>query len=290
MAQLKYSLTFDLGSQLDITAIVNKQVFPLLNQAVKAVAQQTAANWQESVHKAKLWSGEKDAYAASIKWSMTGDFTAMVESDYKYAEEIENGRPARDLKKMLDTSQKVRQTEDGRRFLVIPFRHNTPGNNAHSRAMPKAVHDLAKGMAPSRVTSMGERPSGQVTHLSPKTGMSPSGKPTQFLSNPRTKQHAMVASRGYDWGGRLTASSMKAAGIDLATRKRYAGMVKMDTSTPGGAKSSAYMTFRVMMEGSSGWIVPAQPGQQIAKKVVDDMGPKAQLAFSEAISRTLGKK
>lgn len=289
MGQFKYTISFDLGSKLEITAAINKAVFPLLNQAVSAVSQQLASNWQESVYKAKLWSGEKDAYAKSIKWEMTGDFSAVVSSDYKYAEEIDSGRPARDLKTMLDTSQKVRQTKDGRRFLVIPFRHNTPGNNAHSKAMPTAVHALAKAMAPSKVVSMGERPSGQLTHLSPKTGMSPAGK-TNFLSNPKTKAHAMVASRGYDWGGRLSKSAMKAAGIGAADRKLFAGMVKMDTSTPGGAKSSSFMTFRVMMEGSSGWIVPAQPGQQIAKNVVEQMATKAEMAFSEAISRTIGKK
>lgn len=287
MGQLKYSVRFDLASTLEITAIVNKAVFPLLNQAVKAVAQQTAANWQESVFRAKLWSGEKDEYAKSIKWEMTGDFSAVVESDYKHAEEIETGRPARDLKRMLDTSQKVRQTESGKRFLVIPMRHNTPGNNALAKAMPKSVHDLASQLTKSRVVSVGERPSGQVTRLPPKSGMHASGKQTSFLSSTATKQHAMVAKRNYEWGGRLSNAALKASGMDLADRKKYAGMVRMDTSTPGGAKSSSYMTFRIMMEGQKGWIVPAQPGQYLAKKVVEDMAPKAQAAFAEAIKRTL---
>lgn len=47
----------------------------------------------------------------------------------------------------------------------------------------------------------------------------------------------------------------------------YAGMRKMDTSA-GKAKSSAYMTFRVMVEGSSKWIVPAKPGLYIVRDVV----------------------
>lgn len=287
MGKLTYSINVNLGSVFDAGAAINKAVLPLLHQAVKAVAKQTAANWQEAVMHAKLWSGEKDAYAESITWSMTGDFSALVETSYKYAEEIENGRPARDLKRMLDTSQKVRQTEDGRRFLVIPFRHNTPGYNAHSKAMPQAVFDLVRDMQKSRVTGMGQRPSGQVTKLSPHAGMMASGQPTKFLSNTTTKQHAMVASRSYEWGARLSKGMMKAAGIDAADRKRYAGMVRMDTSTPGGAKSSAHMTFRTMIEGSTGWIVKAQPGQQIAKKVTEEMQPKAEAAFTAAIKQTL---
>ncbi|MGL4458070.1 MAG: hypothetical protein ACRCUB_06685, partial [Plesiomonas shigelloides] len=95
MANLKLSINFDLGSKLDMMKIVDKQVFPLLNQAVRAVAAQTAANWAQAVYSAKLWSGEKDAYAKSITWKMTGDFTGYVEATYKYAEDIENGRPAR---------------------------------------------------------------------------------------------------------------------------------------------------------------------------------------------------
>lgn len=285
MAQLTYSITFDLGSTLDITAIVNKAVFPLLHQSVNAIGKQTAENWKEAVYKAKLWSGEKDAYADSITWHMTGDFSGYVEATYKHAEEIETGRPARDLKKMLDTSMKVRRTEKGKRFLVIPMRHNTPGN---SRAMPAAVHALADKMGKSSITGAGLRPVGEVTRLSPKTGMHASANQTGFLSNPSTKQHSMTAKMSYAWGDRLSKAAMKEAGIDAATRKRYAGMVRMDTSTPGGANSSAFMTFRIMMEDSKGWVVPPQPGLFLAKKVTDDMRPKAETVFQEAIKRTVG--
>jgi hypothetical protein len=286
---ISYSVSVAGSAQLNLSAGINAQVFPLLHQAVKAVAKQTAANWQEAVARAKLWSGEKDAYGKSITWQMTGDFSAMVESDYRLASDIETGRAPRDMKTMLNTSSKVRRTEDGRRFLVIPMRHNTPGNGALAKAMPTAVHELAKTMAPSRVLAMKERPSGEVTTLSPKTGMHAAAKQTPYLSNPKTKQAAQVVARKYAWGGRLTASAIKNAGLDAATAKRYSGMVRMDTSTPGGGKSSSYMTFRIMMEGQTGkWIIPAQPGLYIAKKVEADMQPKAEAAFSAAVKKTLG--
>lgn len=286
---LNYRISFNLGNHLEFSAGINKQVLPLLHQAVRAVAQQTAANWQESVVKAKLWSGEKDAYAQSIKWAMTGDFTAVVETDYRHAEAIENGRPPRDLKKMLDTSHKVRRTTDGRRFLVIPMRHNTPGNNALAPSMPDSIYNLASAMAPSHVIATGKRLSGEVTHLSPKTGMHAATEQTPFLSNPKTKRAATVAARKYAWGGKLTADALKAAGINPASAKRYQGMVKMDTSTPGGSKSSAYMTFRIMMDSQTGkWIIPAKPGLHLAKRVVEDMQPKANAAFAAAVKKSLG--
>lgn len=283
MSALSYKITFSVGAKLDIVAGINAQVLPLLNQAVRAVAQQTAIDWQKAVYQAKLWSGEKDAYAQSIKWEMTGDFSAVVATDYKHAGEIETGRGPRDLKKMLDTSQKVRRTTDGRRFLVIPMRHNTPGNGALAKAMPQAVHGLASAMAPSRVVGSGQRPSGEVTMLSPKAGMHPVAKQSPYLSNPKTKQAATVAARKYAWGGRLTVGALKGAGLDAATAKRYAGMVKF----PDGSGGHSHMTFRVMMEGSRGWIIPAQPGKYLARDVVQAMQPKASAAFAAAVKKTV---
>lgn len=284
---ISYKIKLDLGSKMDLVAGINAQVMPMLNQAVRAVAQQAVIDWKEAVYKAKLWQGEKDAYANSIKYEMTGDFSAWVSADYEHAGEIETGRPQRDLKRMLDTSLKVRRTEGGKRFLVIPMRANTPGNGALAKAMPQGIYDMAKAMTPSRVLSTGQRPSGQVTHLSPKSGMHPSTNQTPYLSNPKTKKAMTVTSRQYAWGQRLTAGAIKAAGFDKETVKRYAGMVKMDTSTPGGSTSSSYMTFRIMMDGQKGWIVPPQPGQYIAKKVADQLQPKAEKAFAAAVAKTM---
>lgn len=281
MADIKFS--FDLGTTLDIQKVVNKQVFPLLNQAVRAVAAKTAADWQEAVYGAKLWSGEKDAYAATIKWKMTGDFTAEVQSNYRYDREIEYGRPSRDLKAMLNTSIKVRRTESGKRFLIIPLRHNIQKLQDHG------IYESASDLSASMVTGQADRLSGEVTKLSPTGGMSPASRQTPFLSNPKTQQAQTVRQNIYAWGERLKAQGMKDAGVPLSTRKWAQGMHRFDTST-GGAKSSAFLTFRVMMEGSGGWVIPAQPGQHLAQKVATAMQPKAQAAFAEAIKRTLKPK
>lgn len=285
---IQYSITFEAGALLNISAGINEQVMPLMSQAVNAIAQQAKINWAKAIHGASLWSAEKDAYMQSIKMRETGPFSAVVESDYQYAWDIENGRPPRDLKKMLNTSMKVRRTESGKRFLVIPFRYNTAGHNALAQAVPTGVQSLAASIAPSRITTVGQRPSGQVTHLSPKSGMTPSQHQSQYLSNPKTQGASMVARNQYAWGGRITAAMLKANGASAQEVKRYAGMVRMDTSTPGGAKSSALMTFRVMMEGSPKWIVPAKPGLFLARRVQQELQPKAQAAFQEAIKRTLG--
>jgi len=284
---INYSITFQGSIEMEISQGINARVLPFMAQAVRAVAAQTSENWRERVMRAKLWSGEKDAYANTIHWKMTGDFSAEISSDYRYAADIETGRPPRDLKAMLNTSQKVRRTKDGRRFLVIPMRHNTPGAGAHGKAMPASVYKMAKAMAPSRILSQTQRPSGQVMELSPKTGMTPARKQPKFLSDPGSRAHVMVTKNNYQWGDRLTRGQMKEAGISAADRKRYAGMVKMNTSTPGGARSSSFLTFRIMMEGSQGWVIPAQPGQYLARDTAQEMQPKAEAAFQAAIAATL---
>ena len=300
-----FSINVDLSEVIGQTGAITKEVFPRLHQAVGAVAQAAQSRWMQAVYKAPgIWQEEKDRYAASIQWRFDGDFAAVVWTDEKVAEWIESGRPERDLKKMLDTSPKVRRTESGKRFLVIPLRHNTPGHGAHAQAMPESVYAMASQMAKSSITSMGQRPAGEVTKLSPKTGMSPSGKQTQYLSDPTTKSDFMVPKRNYQWGDRLkvanTAPQMfrgRGAGAPNAAVRRawadqykhYNGMVRMETSTPGGASSSSYMTFRILMEGQSGWVVPAKPGMWIARSVATDLAPLAEKAFQKAVSLDSGQ-
>lgn len=288
MSGINYSIKIPLSAQIEMASIINASIMPAVAEAVQAIAQVTSERWQERVLAARgIWSVEKNAYAQSISWKSTGPFSAVVEATYKYAQEIETGRPPRDLKRMLDTSQKVRRTIKGKRFLVIPMRHNTPGNSALAQPMPAAVHDLAANMATSKVAGKGQRPSGQVMVLSPKTGMHAAPMQPQFLSNPKTRQASMVAANKYSWGGRISAGMLKAAGLPKEDVKRYAGMVRMEGGTPG-AKSSSYMTFRIMMEGQKGWVIPAKPGQYIARAVADEMKPKAAAAMQAAIKQMLG--
>lgn len=285
MAEFKIGVGIsDLGAA---QARLAGNLFPRLSGAVYLIAQQARINWMKSVQQARLWAGEKVPYTASIQISQElGSLTATVWSDYKYAEEIEIGRPAKDLKRMLDTSTKVRRTESGKRFLIIPMRQNTPGNDATGESMPDSVYQMASGMEPSRITGVGMRPSGQMTRMSPTTGMSAvSG--SKFLSNPKTGGDLMVRSRTYQWGDRLTRGALAGAGLSKQQVRRYAGMVKMEGTGLGKGKTSMYMTFRIMMEGSSGWVVPAKPGLYLARGVVEQLQPRATIVFAEAIKRDL---
>jgi len=261
MTGMTYRISLDMGSLMELSSGINAALFPLVSQAVNGIAQATASRWIESVQRAKLWSGEKDAYVKTITWKMTGDFSAVVESDYRYAKDIETGRPPRDLKQMLNTSMKVRTTSKGTRYLIIPFRHNTPGNDAHAPAMSPGVYAKAKMLSLSTITGHGRRASG--------TG----------AFSMLTKAPSTVRQRSYNWGDRLSG-----AGIP----KNQQGMVRMNTATGDGKKSSSFLTFRVMSEKSTGWIIKAQPGLNLAQNVQQEMQPVAEAFLAEAVKRTLG--
>ena len=260
----------DLSALLGVGQTLAQLAFPNMQFAVSTVAEQAAARWQQAVARAKLWSVEKDAYRASITWRMTGPLEAMVSTDYKYAPDIETGRPARDLKAVLPTAKKARAAKSGphagQKYLIIPFRHNTPtasGVSASAPQMPPAIYALAKALAPTRRRGLSE---------ARRTRLSATGY--------------VVPRHGYSWGGRLPAGLAPKRKASHVTDP-YAGMVRMDTST-GKAKSSAYLTFRVMGAWSSGWVVPAKPGLFLAKGVADAMGPIFNAALEAAIKADAG--
>ncbi len=276
-----YLISLQLPSVDQLIRVINGATFPLAAKAVAAIANETSFRWKESVARARLWQGEKTPYIQSIKVRVINDLAMEVYSDYKFAEEIEQGRPPRDLKLMLNTSTKTRVSQKGRRYLVIPLRHNTPGNDALAPPMPTSVYELAKEMVPTEVTGMGQRYSGEETFLSPTSGMTHSGQNPNFLSNPATKGAYMVPRASYQWGGRLAKSALKAAGASKQDQRIYAGMVRMKESTGG----SSFLTFRVMSEGSPGWVTKPVPGKHIAQKVAQQMQPLATAAIGEAMKR-----
>lgn len=241
---MNYNVSFNAGALIKGLGL---QVDAAIRQAVLNTASTTQAAWQQSVLSARgLWQPIKDRYAASIKVDVSPDgYSARIYSDDSMADKIETGIPARDMKRMLDTSLKTRVVKNGnhagQRYMIIPFRHNTPGNTAHAQAMPQAIFNEASQLAKSTVTRMSFR----------KNQLGVMG-----FTGARAGSKLLVRSREYKWGGRL--------GADVP--KRFQGMVRFKTSS-GGQNSSSYLTFRVMTEWSNGWIVPAQPGRYIIKSV-----------------------
>lgn len=256
---MAYTVSFNAGALIKGLGL---QVDAAIKQALANTATTTQAAWQQSVLQAGgLWQPIKDRYTSSIKCDISTDgYSARIYSDDPMATPIETGIPARDMKKALGTSLKVRTAiggkHAGQRYLIIPFRHSTPGNNALGQAMPTTIYAQAKTLAKSTVT-------GQI---SMRAGIQ--------YSNIRTKGQQMIMRNTYKWGGRLD-------GPDIG--KRFKGMVRFNTSS-GDQKSSSFLTFRVMGEWSNGWIVPAQPGRYIVKSVSEQAQQMLRSEVQDAIA------
>ncbi len=248
--------------------------FPTLAGAVQALANAAHQQWQQYAQGAPLPNGQiinarSGTYHRSIQLEQIDPFHYRVFSNLAYAEAIESGSPARDMKKMLDSSLKVRRTKDGKRYLIIPFRWGTPGAVGFGgNVMPQAVHDFFKPRAVprSRIISIGTRPSGTGAY------------------DIKTRQPVLVPQRDYKWGQRLTQQHLGAMGIGGKAAKRMAGMTNFrNPGGSGGAAHSSYLTFRVMTEDSTGWKAPAIPGKYPAKITAERIKPIAEQAFKKAM-------
>lgn len=254
------SVSVDLADLLTIGPAIRAQLYPQLAQAVTNVAEAGVERWQRAVLSAPLWEGEAKAYASTIRMVSTGPMSAEIISDYKYVEDIESGRPAYDLKRMLSTSLKVRVSKKGSRYLIIPFRHNTPGNSAHSSAMSVETYSTVRRLKKSAIVGGGMRMSG--------TG----------AWDVKTRSPAMVARRKYLWGDRAPAGLVPKLKTEHKTDPT-AGMVRFKNSSGG----SMHMTFRVMTEKSNGWIIQPREGLWIARAVATSLQKTAELEFAAAV-------
>lgn len=250
---LNLTLTLPAESPLD-------GVMPQTRRTLDRIGLLARERWADKIQQAKLPQEVKAEYIASLTIESSGPMQVSVYSDYEQAYNIENGQPSRDMKRMLDTSMKVRVSTSkknaGKRYLVIPFRHTL-------NAMPAPVQATAKLLLKSSVVGMGVRQSG--------TG----------AWSPKTRAPYLVPRRIYKWGDRLPAGLAMKSSAGHKT-DRYAGMVRMGTSA-GKGRSSAYLTFRTMMEGSSGWITKPVPGIYQVKQVVQEIEPIAKAMLEDAL-------
>jgi hypothetical protein len=203
-------------------------------------------------------------YLRSITMTMTGDFSALVSSNAPYAEAIESGSPARDMKTMLNSSLKVRVAKDGTRYLIIPFRWNLP-NSVMGNSMPQAVHNwwVSDTRENSHITGSYRRVSGTGAY------------------DMKTRKQLTVPGWNYHWGTRLGENDLAGLGLGDRMTKQLQGMVRFRNPKPKEAgQNTQYLTFRVMSEKSSGWIAKAQPGRYPARTVAEAIRAQAEKTFA----------
>lgn len=290
MAANTFAVKVDLGQLLAGQVDLAAALYPMLRQAVEFTAQEGAFRWKNTVMKARLRDVEKAQYIEAIGYRMVDDYNAEIFCTYDYAEKIEHGRPARDLKRALQTSKRVRVATHGKhkgmKYLIIPFRHNIPtpsGEGALAAQMPPDIYAAAESLKASRVTGQTLRLSGQISGSNAGRWSKLAAKRTARGAGAGRSSY-LIPQAKYSWGGRLPAGLAPKL-KDHHVTDPYAGMVRFDTST-GKSNRSQYLTFRVMGEWSSGWIVPAKPGLNIARTVAQELQPILETNVGQAI--TLG--
>jgi hypothetical protein len=260
---MAYTVAFNVGN---LFRDLNIQIKAAMGDALEQTARNAQSEWSEAALRARGVSRDcRDRYAASVKVTVDkNNLTARIFSDDPLATPIETGMPARDMKMALNTSIKVRTAKQGphagQRYLIIPFRANSPGHNALAPDMPSSVYKQAQQLTKSTSTLISMRRSGLNA------------------SNIKTRGPLMTMRSAYNWGSRLN-------GPDIP--KRFKGMVRFETSS-GKQTSSKFLTFRCMGEWSKGWIQPARPGQFIVKGVAGHAQDVLQFNVVSAIASAAG--
>lgn len=268
-------------------ALKSDAAFPRLAEVIARIAEAAHRQWVAYANGAPLPGGGRimsrtGEYSASIQLAQRGPYRWEVFSELPYARAIEYGSPARDLKQMLGSSLKVRVSAKGKRYLIIPFRHNTPGPTGGSlqgNTMPAELHAWWQDASRERsaITGHGWRDSG--------TGALAFRDRTSGHYRQQHGQIVQVRRRTYSWGSRVSKADLADLGITGRQASRLVGMVNFRRpGAVGGAAHSKYLTFRVMSEDSPGWKVPAREGLHPARTVAQRLQPIAEEAFRRAMA------
>ena len=262
---------------LAITVADAADLFPNQIGAVSMLAEQAHAKWlsyasgNDTPPSGIKINPRTGSYLRSIKLEPDGDgmgYRVFADTNIApYAASIEHGRSAWDMHSLLRTSDKVRMSKSGSRYLIIPFRHGTPEAlvvGAYSgNQMPTDVYKGAVTMSQSSVLGSAQMPNADGND---------------------------VTRLRYRWGNRLTLSDLGAMGHDMNSRdtQRMAGMVRMSSNTDK-AVSSTYVTFRVLSENSPGWVVPAREGAEPAKAVLEWLRGSYEDIMSKALELDIAR-
>lgn len=241
------------------------QDFPRFLEAAEAVSVRAEVLYKEYLGGKPTPGGKcvqrpSGSTARGVKREETGLLQWRIANDSPVAKALEEGTPERDMKAMLPNSKRARRAKDGSLYLIIPFRHGTPGARGMN-AMPKDVYDRVVKFKFSKNVS------------APATRVSATGwtVPRWF----------------YAWQDKLDAKTLRAMGLEEPEVKRYEGMHRM--SRRG---QTSYLTFRVLSQKSRGWIRPAVPGFEPLRHAVDgaiaEGMERLEAAFEADLCATLG--
>lgn len=216
------------------------------------------------------------AYARSIKMRSANKgqrIAVEVYSDSPLHDSLSEGTRERDLKAILGRSAKARVSADGKRYLVIPFRHDVTKTKGEERTgmSVRGEHRVTRDI--QRWFKKQEQATGAATTV--RHPARPGGR-AKYTWGPRlrlnTLEGRMRARHGPAGKDPVTGQTFfpgqasKMSSFGRATHKtgRFEGMVH--TKVHG-----SYLTFRTMSENSppGSWIHPGTKGRHFIRHLYD---------------------
>ncbi len=231
------------------------------------------AEWQQLASEVS----DTGLYASSASFERQspwqGDSLAgAVLNTARHAQVVETGHQGFHLPEKIDWSgPHVRMSKSGRRFLIVPFQHATPGSAGVSRTrartmLPTAVYqDALTALRGDRTRAAAQRAAARIasagTILSRPYAIM--GVPGRLLARARMQE----GQPGYTWRARL-----------------YEGLTYRvkQTNPETGRTTGGWSTFRALTEDSAGWWIPAFAGHHIAKRVVENVRTRIRTLVGEA--------
>ena len=246
MSQITFEI--DLSALREFVQVLQNKTekeFSNLHEAVNFAGNYFVQQWIETAK--GRFKHTQGGYALGITEGIKFPFNGnalhfRVEHTKPYAYWLEHGYDPYDMKKMLETSSKVRISKQGHKYLVIPFRHGNPESKSF-KPMPVEVYEIASDMTHSRITG------------TKREGIQQGAK--DYRQGQLLKQYNQnkVKRNIYSWGQSLTGMPAEYKNYEGMYRfqsnpnkNRNFDMGKFTNPTSGGQNYSTYITFRVMSD------------------------------------------
>lgn len=225
-----------------------------MTKALQALGAAARAEWISQASD-ELHSTARD-YIQGIGEPQLGDNRVSITLAGALPLMIESGWPQTDLRTTILKSPRAKTSQDGHKYMAIPFRHGTPGTSGRNvgRPMPKPIHNVARHLAPTMAGSQGQRAMGERLHAGMKMGQ-------------RARTILQTKERSWHSGSIYTGMIRK---VEVYGR-----------SSGGVTTQSSYQTFRTISENvrrdARHWIHPGIKARRIiprVQKLVAEIAPK----------------
>jgi len=243
MLDIQVKLSDNFLATKEALLLLGEKGLPNTEKAVKSSLVFVQEEWRKQAN--SIFKHRTGNYNSTIKIEYPTDTEKLqgkVITTLPYAHVLENGMTSEERMRILQTSHQVRINKKGGKYLIIPFRHGSPGSTTLP-PMPKTVYAQAKELTQSKRTGTYYELSQQLGQ--PEKGINPNEP------RARSAEGVPMAQRfSYQWGERLTG----VGGV-------WEGMYKF-----GVSHHTQYITFRVMSEHGKPW--QGIPAFKVCEKTV----------------------